>query len=93
VGEEKMYLFFHNLIHLLLLRGETYRGGHGCGCILSLTLSTNHEEYKPVGMRDDLPALFDRGQGNGIDETTLGIPYNFLSKVIITIRGLNSYTT
>jgi hypothetical protein len=58
-----------------------------------LTLRANYEEDKILGLRNDLPTLLDRDQGNDTSGTTLGILYNFLFKVIITLRGLDSYTT
>jgi hypothetical protein len=40
------------------------RGGHRCGCNLSLTLRLNHEEDKLSGLKNDLPALLGRDKGN-----------------------------
>jgi hypothetical protein len=82
---EDIRVFFHDLIHFLLLCGEIGRRGPGCGCDLSLTLRANHEEDKFPGLRDDLPALLGRDQENNTGGTASGILYNFLFKVIITL--------
>jgi hypothetical protein len=47
------------------MHGEMFNEGHGSGCNLPLTLSTDHDEEKLLGMRDDLPTLLARDQGNG----------------------------
>jgi hypothetical protein len=47
-----------------MLCGEIIHEGPGCGCDLSLTLRENHEEEKFPGLRDDLPTLLGRDQGN-----------------------------
>jgi hypothetical protein len=52
---------------------------------LSLILRENHEEDKITRLRDDLPALLGRDQGNNTRWDCLGILYNFLFKVIITL--------
>ena len=84
-------MFFHDLIHLLLLCGEIGHIGPRCGYDLSLTPRVNHEEDKFLGLRDDLPALIGRDQIE-LGGIASGILYNFLFKVIITLRGLDSYT-
>ena len=78
---------------MLLLCGEVGRRDLGCGCDLLLILRVNHEEEKLPHLRDDLPALLRRDQRNNTGGTALGILYNFLFKVIITLQGLYSYTT
>jgi hypothetical protein len=62
---------------LLFLHGEINYIGHGCGYNLSLTLRVNHEEEKILGLRDDLPALLGRDQGNGHRWDYLGYPVQF----------------
>jgi hypothetical protein len=54
---EDILVFFHDLIHLLILCGEISHRGPGCGCDLSLTLRENHEEDKLPSLRDDLLTL------------------------------------
>jgi hypothetical protein len=61
---EDILVFFHDIIHLFLLCGEICRRGPRCGCDISLTMRVNHEEDKFLGLRDDLPALLGRDQGN-----------------------------
>jgi hypothetical protein len=61
---EDIFVFFHDLIHLLLQCGEVGHGGPGCGCNLSFTLRENHEEENLPSMRDDLPTLLGIDQGN-----------------------------
>jgi hypothetical protein len=53
---EDILVFFHDLIHLLLLCGEIGCEVLGCGCDISLTLRGNHKEDKFISLRDDLPA-------------------------------------
>jgi hypothetical protein len=49
---------------LLLLCGEVSRGDPRCGCDISLILRANQKEDKIPYLRDDLPALLGRDQGN-----------------------------
>jgi hypothetical protein len=58
--------------------GEVGCGGPGCGYDLSLTLKANHEEDKLPRLRDDLPALLGRDQGNNTRWECLRYPINFL---------------
>jgi hypothetical protein len=51
-------------MHLLLLCGEVDHGGHGCHCNILLTLRVNHEEGKLPDLRNDIPSLLGRDQGN-----------------------------
>ena len=51
----------------------------------------NHEEDKFPHLRDDLIAFIYEDQRDGVGGATYGIMYNLLPKVIITVRGLNSY--
>jgi hypothetical protein len=44
---------------------------------LFLTLRENHEEDKFLGLRDDLPALLGRDQGNSTRRDCLGYPVQF----------------
>ena len=64
IGEEKISEYSYDLIYLLLLCGEIGHKDLGCGCDLSLVLRANHEEDKLPHLRDDLPALLIRDQGN-----------------------------
>jgi hypothetical protein len=73
-----VFIFFHDLIHLLLMCGEINYRGHGRGFNLSLTLRANHEEGKLPGLRDDLPALLCRDQGNDNRWDYLMYPVQFL---------------
>jgi hypothetical protein len=52
--------------------------GLGCGYVLFLTLRENHEEEKLLDLRDDLPALLGRDQGNNTRWDCLGHPAKFL---------------
>jgi hypothetical protein len=61
---EDISIFFHELIHFLLLCGEISLGDPGCGYDLSLTLRENHEEDKFIILRDYLSAFLARDQGN-----------------------------
>jgi hypothetical protein len=61
---EDIRVLFHNHIYFLLLSGEISCGGPGCDCDIYLTLRANHEEDKFPGVRDVLPALLGRDQGN-----------------------------
>jgi hypothetical protein len=74
---EYIRVFFHNLIHLILFCGEIGRRGPGYGYDISLTLRENHEEDKFIGLRDDLPALIGRDQGNNTRRDYLGNPIQF----------------
>jgi hypothetical protein len=74
---EDIWVFFHDLIHLLLLCGEIDYKGPGCGCNISLTLRVNHEKDKFTSLRDELPALLDRYQGNSTRRDFLGYPIQF----------------
>jgi hypothetical protein len=69
-----VFLFFHDLIHLLIMCGEVERKDLRCGCNLSLTLKANHKEDKLPGLRDDLPALLGRDQGKNTRWDYLGYP-------------------
>jgi hypothetical protein len=63
---------------LLLLCGEVSLRDPGCGYDLSLIPRENHEEYKLPHLRDELPSLLGRYQGNitrwGCLEYTLQFP-------------------
>jgi hypothetical protein len=58
---------------LLLLCGEVVAEALDVAAI-SLTLRVNHEEDKLPGLRDDLPALLGRDQGNNTRWDYLGYP-------------------
>jgi hypothetical protein len=73
-------------------RGEVDHGGHGCGCNLLITLRANHEEDKILSLRNDLLHCLEEIKEIALGGTTSTILYNFLFKVIITLRGLDSYT-
>ena len=75
---EDISLFFHDLIHLLMLCGAIIHGGLGSDWDLSLTLRVNHKEYKFPNLRDDLPTLLGRDQGNSTRWDYLGYPIQFL---------------
>jgi hypothetical protein len=64
-------------MHLLLLFGGVGREGLGCGYNISLALRENHEEDKLPGLRDDLPALLGKDQGNITRWDWLGYPVQF----------------
>jgi len=58
-------MFCHDHIPLLLLlRGVTLYGGHGCGNDLPLTLGTNQTDEFP-SPRDELDAFFSNDQRGG----------------------------
>jgi hypothetical protein len=79
IGEEKISEYSSmTLSTFFLLCGEIGRRGPGCGCDLSLTLRENHEEEKFPSLRDDLPALLGRDQGNSTRRDCLGYPVQFL---------------
>jgi hypothetical protein len=59
------------------LCGEINREDPRCSCDLSLTLRANHEEDKFFGLRDDLPALLGRDQGNNTMRDCLEYPVQF----------------
>jgi len=61
---------------LLLLCGDIDRSDPICGCDLSLILRANHEEDKIPRLRDDLPALLSRDQGNNTRWDYLRYPCN-----------------
>jgi hypothetical protein len=54
---EYVSIFFHDLVHLLLLHGEALCKGHGCGFDLLFTLRENHEEDNFFDLGNDLLAL------------------------------------
>lgn len=62
---EDVLVFFHDLIHLLVLHSGTLHGGYGCGHDLPLTLGTNKKENKYLGLRDDLTVLLSKDQRDG----------------------------
>jgi hypothetical protein len=62
---EYVFVFPHDLVHLLLLCGEDMFRGHGCDHDLLFTLRANHKEDKFIVLGDDLPALLSRDQVNG----------------------------
>jgi hypothetical protein len=90
---EDIRVFFHDLIYLLLLCGEISRRDPVCGYDISLILRENHEEDKLPHLRDDLLHFLAYIKEITLGGTALGMLYNFLFKVIITLRGLDSYTT
>jgi hypothetical protein len=49
----------------------------GCGYDLSITLRENHEEEKIPDLRDELPALLGRDQGNKTRRDYLGYRIQF----------------
>ena len=59
------------------MHGETCHRVHDCGCNIPLTMSVNHEEDKLPSLRDDLPALLCKDQGNGSRWYYLGYPVQF----------------
>jgi hypothetical protein len=61
-----------------MLCGDIGRGGSGCGYDISLTLRENHEEDKFLGLRDDLPKLLGKDQGNSTRRDCLRYPIQFL---------------
>jgi hypothetical protein len=63
-----------------MLCGDIGHGDPRCGCDLSFTLRVNHEEEKFPGLRDDLPALLRRDQGNNTRRDYLRYPIQFLVK-------------
>jgi len=65
---------------LLLLRGGTLRGGHGCGDDLPLTLGVNQTESEFPSLGDELAAFLSRDQRGGDRWGYLRILYNELSK-------------
>jgi hypothetical protein len=58
--------------------GEVGHGGLGSGYNISLILRVNYEEDKLPSLRDDLPALLGRDQGNRTRWDCLGYPIQFL---------------
>jgi hypothetical protein len=60
-----------------MLCGEVGRRDPGCGCDISLILRANHEEDKLPHLRDELPALLSRDQGNIIRRDYLEYPVQF----------------
>jgi hypothetical protein len=50
-----------------------------CGCDISLIPRVNHEEDKLPHLRDDLPALLSRDQGNNTRWDCLGYLVQFTS--------------
>jgi hypothetical protein len=56
---------------------ERLAGGPGCGFDISLNLRVNHEEDKFPGLRDDLPTLLGRDQGNSSRRDCLGYLVQF----------------
>ena len=60
-----------------MLCGEVNCRDPGCGCDIYLILRANHEEDKIPCLRDDLPALLSRDQGNSTRWDFLGYPIQF----------------
>jgi hypothetical protein len=56
---------------------RSVRRDPGCGCDLLLILRENHEEDKIPRLRDDLPALLGRDQGNSTRWDCLRYPVQF----------------
>jgi hypothetical protein len=61
----RFVLFFHELVHLLLLHGEVLCRSHGCGGDLIFTLRENHEEDNFFVLGNDIPTFLSRDQING----------------------------
>jgi hypothetical protein len=61
-----------------MLCGEISHGDPGCGSDLSLILRVNHQEDKLTHLRDDLPALLGRDQGNITRWDFLWYPLQFI---------------
>ena len=62
---------------MLLMCGEIVREDPGCGYDLSLILRANNEEDKLPHIRDDLPTLLSKDQGNNTRWDCLGYPLQF----------------
>jgi hypothetical protein len=60
-----------------MLCGEVGHIDPGCGCDLSLILRVNYKKDKLPHLRDDLPALLSRAQGNSTRWDYLGYPVQF----------------
>jgi hypothetical protein len=79
VGEEKISLYSSTTLSTYFHYVESFDcRGHICDYKLSLTLRVNHKEDKLPILRDDLPALLGRDQGNGSRRDYLGNPVQFL---------------
>jgi hypothetical protein len=78
---------------LLLLQREALCRGYKCGDDLLCTMSMDHKEDKLTGLWNDLIALIAKIKEITVGGATSGILYNSLPKVIITLQGLDSYTT
>jgi hypothetical protein len=87
------YVFFHDLIHLLLMQREALCRGHGCGDDLLLTVSMDHKEDELPVCEMTLLHFLAEIKEIVVGDATYGILYNCLPKVIITLWGLDSYTT
>jgi hypothetical protein len=60
-----------------MLCGEVGHRDPGCGYDISFILRVNHKEGKIPYLRDDLPALLSRDQGNNTRWDYLGYPIQF----------------
>lgn len=74
----------------LLCRGTSY-GGHGCGYDLPVTFRENHKEKSFLVWEIILLHYLEETKETVVDGATSGILYIFLPKVIIIVRGLESY--
>jgi hypothetical protein len=69
-----------------MLCGEVVHRDPRCVCDLSLILRVNHEEDKIPRLRDDLPTLLSRDQGNSTK-------WDFLEYLVIFPVQINNNTT
>jgi hypothetical protein len=60
-----------------MLCGEVGHRDTGCGCDLLVILRVNQKEEKLPCLREDLPALISRDQGNNTRWDCLGYPVQF----------------